>query len=255
MNTSSSPRRRIHLDTIATVFFIVACTAATVWIVRDIVAGPARIAAATRVPSRTVRPPAPPEPPIPAEPISLDGAVLKGDAHAKVALIIYSDFQCPFCGRFAHDTWPALDSKYVGTGKVKVAFRQFPLEAIHPFALGAAEAAECAGNQGKFWPMHDLLFNNQKQLAANDLSGYADQLRLNRGAFESCMSASTIAKVRADAVSGAALGVTGTPAFLVGAIQPDGHVRVSARLVGARPTADFEAVIDKALAVPLSARK
>ena len=172
-----------------------------------------------------------------------------------MALIIYSDFQCPFCGRFAHDTWPGLDTKYIASGKVRAAFRHLPLESIHPFALGAAEAAECAGKQGQFWQMHDVLFARQNQLADTDLTAYAQQLHLNAATFQSCMNASTVSKVRGDAATGAALGVTGTPAFLVGAFEPDGRVKVVARFAGARPASDFEAAIDKALSAPQLARK
>jgi protein-disulfide isomerase len=250
MESSSTRPRSIRLDTLATVVFIVACAAGTTWIVRDLLAGPARVAATSRVPPPGARTPPRPTtpPPIPAEPISLEGALRKGNAQAPVALVIYSDFQCPYCGRFAQDTWPSLDTKYVRSGKVQVAFRHFPLETIHPFALGAAEAAECAGQQGQFWPMHDLLFANQKSLATSDLSAYAERLKLTGPAFQSCLSGATAAKVRSDAATGAAIGVTGTPAFLIGRLHADGRVRVLDRLSGARPLADFERPLDKALA-------
>lgn len=254
MDTTRKRTRSFRLDTLATVLFMIACAAGTAWIVRDLISGPARVSAASRVPPGNRAPTRPTPPPIPAEPLSLDGAVRKGNSQAKVALLIYSDFQCPFCARFAKETWPKIDSKYVDRGQVQVAFRHFPLENIHASALGAAEAAECAGQQGHFWQMHDLLFANQQRLAAGDLTGYARELHLDGSKFQSCMNATTAAKVRADATTGAAIGVSGTPAFLVGTVQADGRVKVVERLSGARPLADFEGVLDKTLASAITAK-
>jgi len=177
------------------------------------------------------------------------------EAEARVALVIYSDFECPFCARFANDTWPALDGKYVATGKVRTVFRHLPLEKIHSSAVKAAEATECAGQQGQFWPMHDVLFKNTKELGEASLFSYAQQIRLDVPAFQSCLKGMTTAKVRADAAAASALGITGTPAFLLGTIQPDGRVKVTERIAGARPLAAFETAIDKVLATSLSGTK
>lgn len=130
--------------------------------------------------------------------MSLDGAATKGDRKAKVALIEYSDFQCPFCGRFARETLPQLDEKYVRPGKVLVAFRHLPLP-IHALAQRAAEAAECAGQQNKFWLMHDFLFRDSGQLAESKLTSSAAGLGLNDGQFKACLEGRTAAKARADA--------------------------------------------------------
>jgi len=246
MTQPTVQREAFRLDRIATILIIVLCTLASAWIGRDLVSGgkPTRGATPTR---QGVRTPSPP-PPLPVQPISIDGAVFKGNSKAKVALVIYSDFQCPFCGRFATETWPALDSKYVAPGNVRVAFRHLPLESIHASALIAAEAAECASQQRQFWPMHDVLFRNQKQLAESNLTAYARETGLDLKAFETCLKESTPAKIRADAATGAALGITGTPSFLIGLMQADGRVKVTERLSGARPFTAFETALDKVLA-------
>ena len=117
--------------------------------------------------------------PVAARDIVLDitGAPVKGPKDAKVVLVEFSDFQCPFCARFSRDTIPQVQTDYVDTGKIKYVFADFPLETIHPYAFKAAEAAGCAGEQGEFWKMHDHLFANQKALKPEDLSQYAETTR------------------------------------------------------------------------------
>ena len=258
--TQPTPKRpRLKLEKVATMLAIVVCALASVWLGRDLVYGgtPPRVVATTRAPAPT-RPPvrtAPPLLPLPTEPVSLAGAAIKGSPQAKVALVIYSDFECPFCARFANDTWPTLGSKYVGTEKVQAAFRHLPIEQIHSSALKAAEATECAAQQSQFWPMHDVLFKNTKQLGEMALLSYAQQIRLDLPNFRTCLNGMTTAKIRADAAAASALGITGTPAFFVGAIQPDGRVKVTERIAGARPIATFEAAIDRALATSVSGTK
>jgi len=257
MTHPPGPREGLRLDKIATVLVIVLCIVAIAWIVRDLARGdgPIRVTASSRVPAPPTIPPVRPAPPLPAAPISIDGAVFKGSAQARVVLVAYSDFQCPYCARFAQDTWPAVDRQYVATGKVRMAFRQFPLENIHPFALKAAEAAECAGQQGQFWGLHDLLYQNQKQLGDSDLKRYAQQVGVSLPAFETCLGGQTTSKVRADAATGAALGGTCTPAFFVGIVQPDGRVRVVERIVGARPFDAFKTSLDRVLGMTALAMK
>ena len=96
--------------------------------------------------------------PVPTEPVPLEGAPILGNPEAPVAIVEFSDFACPFCGRFSKDILPELKAKYIDTGQVLLAFRHLPLDRIHPRARPAAEAAECASRQGKFWRFHDLLF-------------------------------------------------------------------------------------------------
>jgi len=183
---------------------------------------------------------------LPPEPVSLEGAAIRGSRAAKVAIIEHSDFQCPYCGRFAREILPELEKGYVATGKVLLAFREFPLT-IHPFAEKAAEAAECAGRQGKFWEMHDRLFVKQ-QLDPPSLEAHAKALHLSPGVFDTCLAGEAADKVRQDTEAGKALLVTGTPTFFVGTIQPDGRVKVLQRVSGALPLAQFGAALDRIIA-------
>jgi protein-disulfide isomerase len=183
------------------------------------------------------------EPALPADPISLTGAEVLGDRSAKAALIIYSDFQCPYCGKFARETLPAIQKQYVDTGKLLLAFRQFPLP-IHQFAERAAEASECAGRQGKFWPFHDQLFANQDGLDDVSLLEKARVVGLQPEQFAQCLAGQTTAIVQDDKKGAGPRGVSGTPTFFAGAVLGDGRVKVSQRLTGALPLAQFQAVLD-----------
>lgn len=232
---------RTGLDTLASLGFVVVC----VVFVRAMTGRPRQAPPARAQAAGAPRP----EPPLPAQPLSLGGAALLGNKAAKVALVVYSDFQCPYCGRFEHDVFPALNAKYVQPGKILVAFRQFPLP-IHPYAEKAAEAAECASQQGKFWPMHDQLFQHQEQLDQPSLDAYAKTSGLDARSFNSCLGGSTADLVARDVQSGHDLSVSGTPTFFVGRVQSDGTVKVVKRLVGARPLADFQTALDSLVVNP-----
>jgi protein-disulfide isomerase len=192
---------------------------------------------------RTAGPARPPEPPLPTTPISLAGAHVLGQKTAKVALDMYSDFQCPYCGRFARETLPALEEQYVRPGKVLLVFRNYPLP-MHPFAEKAAEAAECAGDQGQFWPFHDALFANQAALDVPSLQQRAGDLHLDLQAFAACLQGSAASRVQADKSGGGALGVSATPTFLVGTLLGDETMKAMRRLSGAQPLAEFQALLD-----------
>ncbi len=185
---------------------------------------------------------------IPTDPVSLDGAMLKGNRDAGVAVIVFSDFECPYCGQFARDTWPRLDMDWITTGKVVFAFRHLPLEEIHHSAMSAAEAAECAGRQGKFWEMHDLLFENQRSLENAALVNRARNLNIDVGVFSKCLAGPAEAKVRRDGDIAKELQVQGTPVFLVGVVQSDRRVKVTKRLEGAVPLATLAAAMNEAAA-------
>lgn len=184
---------------------------------------------------------------LPAEPVSLKGAELKGDRGARVVLIEYSDFQCPYCSKFANETLPELQRRYVDSGKVLFAFRHFPLESIHPFAFRAAEVATCAGQQGKFWQIHDALFGGHVKLDEAVIDQRAQAVDLNRATLSSCLNSDTEAAIRADLVNGRAAGVVGTPTFLIGRVQSDGRAKITERLRGARAEADFVDSLDRVL--------
>lgn len=181
--------------------------------------------------------------------LNIDKAPFKGKKDAKVTLIEFSDFQCPFCGRNARDTIPQLDKEYIETGKVKYVFKDFPLESIHKNAFKAAEAASCAGDQGKYWEMHDKLFENQRALGTEDLIKYASELNLDKAKFKKCLDDGTYAsKVRESISEGQKAGVTGTPAFFLALDQNnDSEVKTSKKIVGAQPYANFKSAIDELL--------
>jgi protein-disulfide isomerase len=187
-----------------------------------------------------------PAPPLPTEPISLADAQTNGSAAAKVALVVYSDFQCPFCARFARDILPTLEKQYVESGKVLLAFRQFPLE-IHPFAEKAAEGSLCAARQGKFWKFHDDLFADPQALDPTSLQARAERLGLKTDTFATCLSGETAASVESDKRSGQPFGITGTPTFLLGSVVAHGRVKVSDRFSGALPIVQFQTRLDSLL--------
>jgi protein-disulfide isomerase len=159
----------------------------------------------------------------------------RGPANAPVTLIEFSDFQCPYCERVQ----PALRQVFATYGdKVRLVYRDFPLE-MHPDAGRAAAAATCAGEQGKFWEMHENIFSNQTALAAQRLSLYAGEIGVDSVKFEACMAEPRHAKaLEASMAEAESLGVRGTPAFFI-----NGRM-----LVGAQPFEAFARIIDDELA-------
>jgi protein-disulfide isomerase len=144
---------------------------------------------------------------------------LLGDSHAPVTVVEYGDFECPICKQSA----PAvklLVQRFENL--VRVAYRHFPQEAVHPHALQAAEAAECAGSQGQFWAMHDLLFENQSHLSLKHLQGYAQRLPLDGARFTAEMDDGVYRqRVREHLESGRASHVRATPGFFVNGVIVD----------------------------------
>jgi protein-disulfide isomerase len=179
--------------------------------------------------------------------LSIDGAPARGRADAKLTIVEFSDFECPFCGRFTRETRAQLEHDYVDTGKVRMVFRHFPLERIHPHALRASEAAECAKQQNKFWDMHAKLFANQQALNDSDLAGYARSIGADATKFQQCLAASPLARIRQDQADGTMAAITGTPTFFFGTLTKDGKIRVTKRIVGAAPFPNFKATIDALL--------
>ena len=159
----------------------------------------------------------------------------KGPEGAPVTIIEFSDFQCPYCVR-AEETVQKVLKAY--EGKVRLVYRDFPLP-FHPQAEKAAEAAQCAGDQGKYWDMHEKLFANQQALEAPALKGYAKDLKLDQGKFDACLDSGEKSKVvEANRKAGEKVGVTGTPAFFINGYQ----------LTGAQPFEEFKSLIDAELA-------
>ncbi len=190
----------------------------------------------------------------PVTEVSLDvpvaGRPMKGSAQATVAIVEFSDYQCPFCGRYVAQTLPRIAADYIASGKVQYFFVNFPIESLHPQAFRAHEAALCAGEQGKYWEMHDRLFADQTALAAEDLAGHAKAVGLDMEEYEPCVeSGRSAARVREDQALGQRAGVGGTPLFLVGTIEAGGtSVQAVRAISGAQPFAVFKQTLDELLA-------
>lgn len=185
---------------------------------------------------------------VPDTPLVVSDAHTKGDPQAPVVIVEYSEFQCPYCRSFAKDVLPELLREHVESGRVAFAFRHLPLERVHPLAFAAAVAAECAGQQRRFWDAHDALFGLAgSPLSDAQLARLPTKLGLDVPRFSACLRAPEIAaKIRADAEAARGLDVTGTPAFFVGLRQADGTVKVLKRINGVQPPSAFAAVITEA---------
>jgi predicted DsbA family dithiol-disulfide isomerase len=176
-----------------------------------------------------------PEPESPSAPVGTKGAGALGPENAPVTIVEFSDFQCPFCQK-SQEVLKQIRQKY--GDRVRLVYRDFPLPDIHPQAPKAAVAARCAGEQGKFWPYHDVLFANQQRLDQTDLVRYARDLGLSTAQFEQCLSTDKFADAIADDIAEArSLGLSSTPMFFV-----NGRV-----LIGAQPFENFQKIIEREL--------
>ena len=174
--------------------------------------------------------------------VELGDAPVKGNANAPLTIVEFSDFECPFCGRFYTATLPSIDKDYIQTGKAKLAYKHFPLS-FHPSAEPAAIASECAKEQGKFWEFHGKIFDNQQLLSKNPYSGWAKELGLDVTKFDSCVSSAKYKQdVQSDFSEGSNLGVSGTPTFYI--CKGTENCR---EIVGAQPYSAFKQVIDALL--------
>lgn len=166
-----------------------------------------------------------------------EGAPTMGREGAPVTLVEFSDFQCPYCQGFA-PILKRVQQEY--PDKVQIVYRQYPIASLHPFAIKAAEASLCAHEQGKFWEMHDLMFNEQQRLGVSDLKEKASRLGMNQKKFDGCLdSGRFVERIQNDLKEGARAGITGTPAVFVNGTIIEG---------GAVPYERVAAAIDKELA-------
>ena len=177
-----------------------------------------------------------PAPPVFKAEVGVEGAPFLGPVAAPVTIVEFSDFQCPFCKQVV-PTLTQVRSRY--GEKVKLVYRDFPIDGLHPQARKAAEAARCAQDQGKFWDYHDALFANAPKLSPEQLKTYAQQVGLDLPSFERCLASGThAATVQKSVDEGIRLGVTGTPAFFI-----NGEF-----VSGAQPVESFARVIERELA-------
>ncbi len=195
------------------------------------------------------------------ETISVEGELFRGDATAPVAIIEYGDIECPFCRHFKQGAYPQIFDEYIKTGKARFYYRDLPLP-FHEHALPAARAEHCAGEQGKFWEMHDALFTSKpdaigpgpggrdRTLTQDSIDERAGALGLDIAKLDACMASTRfddLFKRHSDEAE--KMNIEGTPTFLIGTIAPNGNiVKMNKPVVGALPFEAFKAVIDPLLA-------
>ncbi len=166
-----------------------------------------------------------------------DDDAVKGDKNAPITMVEFSDYECPFCEKFYSETYSQIEKNYIKTGKVKFIYRDFPL-GFHQNAQKAAEAAECAGEQGKYYEMHNKLFEKGVSGGSAGFKQYAKELGLDQNKFNQCLDSGEMAsEVKKDLADGSKLGVSGTPAFFINGQE----------VVGAQPYAVFEQIIEQEL--------
>jgi protein-disulfide isomerase len=190
--------------------------------------------------------------------MSVNGEPFRGEATAPVAIIEYADVECPFCRRFEHDVYPRVFDDYIKAGKARLYYRDMPLP-FHEHAVAAARAAHCAGEQGKFWEMHDSLFidkipipgpnGRSAGLTTSGIDERAVKLGLDTAKLDACMASPRFADViQRSSEDAAKMNIDGTPTFVIGTIGPNGNVvSVKKTIVGAQPFGAFKAVIDPLL--------
>ena len=183
-----------------------------------------------------------------AQTVDVREAPARGEASAPLALVEFSDLQCGFCARHNRETLPEIVKNYVEPGKVRYFLMDLPLD-FHKYAFKAAVAARCAGDQGKQWEMHDLLFARQPALEVERLPGYAAELGLDVEVFQACLESSDHpVGVRADMKQAANLKIDATPIFVLGRYDGEtGTVEVIQQIQGAKPFSVFKAAIDRQL--------
>jgi protein-disulfide isomerase len=176
--------------------------------------------------------------------ISKDNTML-GAAEAPVTVVEFTDYQCPFCKRFIQSTFPQLKRDFIDTGKVRWIVRDLPL-GFHPNANKAAQAAHCAGDQGKFWEMRDTLFRNNTKLGIEQLPAYAREIGLDGDAFDACLASDRHqGQIAQDSQEANRIRITGTPSFVIG--RTDGDTVSGQLVIGAQAPAVFTAAIQRVL--------
>jgi protein-disulfide isomerase len=170
--------------------------------------------------------------------LNLDGFQMLGSKTAPLTVVEFTDYQCPFCQRFHVTTFPELKKNYIDTGKVRFYSRDLPLD-FHANAMRAAQAARCAADQGKFWPLRDVMGANPDKLDMDHIVGFATDLKLDVPSFKACVDSNKYKEsVQSDVMEAMKIGASGTPAFVVGKSTPDGVD--GEMMVGALPFQMFD---------------
>jgi protein-disulfide isomerase len=171
-----------------------------------------------------------------------------GSKDAPLTLVEFADYQCPFCKQFQSTVFDRLKKDYIDTGKLRVVSRDLPLD-MHSNAMAAAQAARCAGEQDKFWQMHDTLIAHSDRLAAEAVGGYANELGLDMKRFQQCVASETgLSSIRKDIAEATSAGIAGTPSFVIGTTSGDSVEGI--KVVGALSYESFEKILAGYLAKP-----
>jgi protein-disulfide isomerase len=181
--------------------------------------------------------------------IDLTGVPTLGLADSPVVLVEFSDYECPYCIRHFNQTMPQITANYIKTGKIRYAFRDWPVDQLHPQAIRAHEAAHCAGEQKRYWDMHPRMFGPSGSHTPERLLGLAREVGLDMAAFESCIgSGRARSEIRATSTMAQEFGATGTPAIFIG-IQDKGSQKVTLMhaLSGAQDYSVFVQALDDVL--------
>lgn len=179
--------------------------------------------------------------------IKLVDTYAMGSDKAPVTLVEFTDYQCPYCSRFHTTTFPQLKKNFIDTGKVRFISRDLPLH-FHKNAFHAARAARCAGEQDKYWEVRHVLSSNPKNLSEPAIIKYAEELQLEMDQFQACLDSEKYkTEINKDIADANAVGITGTPGFIIGRTPTDGTLK-GIKVKGAQGYASFAAKINKLLA-------
>jgi protein-disulfide isomerase len=188
------------------------------------------------------KPPGPPEPA--RAQMNLDGAEMLGSKTAPITVVEFTDYQCPFCQRFHVAVFGDMKKNFIDTGKVRFYSRDLPLDSIHPNAMRAAMSARCAGEQGQFWTLRDIMGAHPDKLEMANIMDDAASLKMDTAAFRACVESGKYKEaVQTSVLEAMKFGISGTPSFVIGKSTPegvDGEV-----LEGALPLTEFAKVFAK----------
>ena len=178
--------------------------------------------------------------------MSVADAPSLGPKFAKIVIVEYSDFHCPFCRRHAREVLPRLKRDYIDAGHARYVYRNMPLAG--PAAVDVAVGAMCAARQGKFWEIHDRFFGGSRPVAPRDLESHARALKLDLGSFRTCLKGIAREDVHTDTAEARRQGFRGTPGFAIGLRDDDDRMRVVHRMGGAQSYETFKKVLDELIA-------
>lgn len=174
--------------------------------------------------------------------VQFENSPSKGSIEAPVVVIEFSDFDCPFCRKFASSIMPNLDREFIETGKVQWFFKNLPLKGLHPEALRKANVGDCLKPQGRFWDFYSHVFSNPPRSVSN-LMAYAESLSKDPIAFRTCLAAGQLDQVQSDTELAQSLGLMSTPTFLIGRRQAGRSMQVLHSVSGAQPVERFREAI------------